>query len=231
MLKASEAEQIAWINAYLARGMPVKDPDAGILTMLVLNKSTVALPLIERKIEQILRSPSGEDPFTEASVDPNKFITLAADAIAYAGDEEALRQIRNLIRADESRFLPLVGKTLQEAEARRNPFFLAYAGLGMGDSALDRGISDWTDAELGDRFPALFGGGRILRWDNVPASRLQEVWHWWAEAMVARYGGVPTEDEWRSDPIASRLKPSLAASLHDEIIRRTSELVEKPQKH
>src|SRR4051812_16348491 len=69
MLRASEAEQAEWISSDLARGMPVVDPDSGILTMLVLNKSAVTLPLIEKKIEEVLRSTSGAECFSDKSVD------------------------------------------------------------------------------------------------------------------------------------------------------------------
>ena len=59
MLKASETEQAALVVSYLNRGMPVVDPDGDVFIMLVLNKSSITLPLVERKIEEVLQSQIG----------------------------------------------------------------------------------------------------------------------------------------------------------------------------
>src|SRR5438128_4454350 len=69
ILKWSEADQTAWINSYLDQGMPPSD----VLTMLVLNKSSLTLPLIEKKIESVLQSVSPLDCFTDKKLDPNRF--------------------------------------------------------------------------------------------------------------------------------------------------------------
>jgi hypothetical protein len=47
LLRASEAEQIEAFKAALDRGLP---PDDGIV-LLTINRSTVVLPLLEKKIE------------------------------------------------------------------------------------------------------------------------------------------------------------------------------------
>jgi len=52
---------------------------------LILNKSSVTLPLTEQKIEEALRSPSPLDCFRDQSVDPQKFVDRAAMAITAAG--------------------------------------------------------------------------------------------------------------------------------------------------
>ncbi len=43
--------------------------------------------------------------------------------------------------------------------------------------------------------------------------------HRWANAIVDRYGAAPTEAEWAHDPIVTRLKPHLAASLRTDVYR------------
>jgi hypothetical protein len=53
LLDADTAEQAAWINSHLRDGMPPSDEFA----VLVRAKSGVALPLIEQKIEEVLRPP------------------------------------------------------------------------------------------------------------------------------------------------------------------------------
>ena len=52
ILKWSQADQVAWIKSYLADGMPGGDE----LAMLVLNKSSTVLPLLEQEIEAILHA-------------------------------------------------------------------------------------------------------------------------------------------------------------------------------
>lgn len=47
IVKWSEAEQTAWLNSYLSDGMPQPFGDA--LARLVLNKSSITLPLLEKK--------------------------------------------------------------------------------------------------------------------------------------------------------------------------------------
>jgi hypothetical protein len=88
ILKWTETEQIAWLNTYLGDGMPPSDA----LAMLVLNKSSIALPVLEKKIEEILGSKSPQELFTNPSADPQRVADLAAAAIAYPGDEQALRE-------------------------------------------------------------------------------------------------------------------------------------------
>ena len=200
---------------------------------LVRRRQAVSLPLIEKKIEQVIASASPSDCFTDKSVDPQKFVALAAIVIAYEGDELALREVSKLVRLDEQRFGPLVGRTLQEAEHHRpgNPFLLAYRGFELGDPSVDRGIANWAEAQLGDKMPGLLGGGKVLRWDPIPEARVRQIRDWWAEAMIGRYGGLPTEDEWRRDPIVSRLRPSQADLLHNDMIRRMLETIERLQKH
>jgi hypothetical protein len=48
--------------------------------------------------------------------------------------------------------------------------------------------------------------------------------------MVARFGGVPSEAQWNSDPIVSRLKLTRPEAWHDDIIRLAAETVEKRAK-
>lgn len=226
MLKASEAEQATWVRAYLGRGMPVKDPDSGTMTMLVLNRSAVTLPLIETKIEQVLRSPSPADCFTAESVDPGKFVALAAYMIAYAGDQQALREASKLLKLDRKRFGSLVQRTLDEALTRRNAFTVAYRGFELGDATLDQKIAEWAQAELADKRPPLRNYGPRDP-EPKPDFEIQQACRLWAEAMVEKYGGVPTERDWSDDPIVRRLEPAQGATLHDPVIRAASVALEK----
>lgn len=231
MLKATEAEQIAWINKDLDRGMPTVDPDAGVFVMLVLNRSQVVLPLIEQKIEEVLRSPSPPACFTDKSVDPQKFVHTAALAIIGAGDAQALKEASKLIKIDEEQFGWMVEQVLIQARSYRNPFVVAYRGLEIGDPAIDSRIAAWAEVELADKRPPLRNYGPRDP-EPVPESEIQRVRRWWAGAMVERYRGVPVQEQWAHDPIVSRLKKSESerSSLYKEMLRYTTEATERPVK-
>jgi len=224
MRNASAAEQASWINAHLSAGMPPSE----IFGDLILNKSEVTLPLIEQKIEQVLRSPSSPDNFIDKSVDPQKFVDLAGLAIIEAGDGHSLREVSKLIKIDEKRFGHLVDRTLIEARSYRNPFIVAYQGLEIGDPAVESRIVSWAKLQLD-----LLDNKPLQRTPGPPEQEAVREYEdqknrtWWAEAMVNKYGGVPSEAQWRSDPIVSRLKPAHADSVHDSMIRMASEVVEK----
>ena len=214
ILRWSEARQVSWIQSDLDQGMPA-DPGGDPLAMLILNRSSVTLPLMEKKIEQVLASTSPKDCFTVRSVDPDKFVAGAAAMIAYSGDEQALRKVSKLIRIDERRFGDLVDHTLVEAETRRNPYPLAYRGLELGDPAIEKRILAWAEARLADK----------------TAFRIGQVRQWWAEAMVDKYGGVPTEGQWETDPIVSRVRPAQEPSFHNQMIGLAVEAAEKRARH
>jgi len=230
ILKWSEADQVSWINTTLAMGIP---PElGGALGSLAANKGSLTLPLIEQKIEEVLRSQSPLDLFIDKTIDTQKFIALAVSAITYEGDELALREVSKLLHLDAKRFDDAVEVTM--IESRTNPFLLAYQGFAIGDPALDTRIAAWAEWELAANNkpplpPALLAKrrGKVVLIDPPPepdgggATRQS-----WAEAMVAKYGGVPSEAQWQSDPIASRLSAPMARSLHDDMIGRASDIVQ-----
>jgi hypothetical protein len=70
LLRASEAGQIAAVNSALDQGMPPAQGD--FIGLLITNKSSLALPLLEAKIEQVLRSANPQECFTVKGVDPHR---------------------------------------------------------------------------------------------------------------------------------------------------------------
>jgi hypothetical protein len=78
-------------------------------------RATVLVPLIERKIGEVLRSTDPLERFTDKTVDPQRFVSIAALSIAWSGDEQALKEIGKLIAIDEKRFGTLVRNTLLAA--------------------------------------------------------------------------------------------------------------------
>jgi hypothetical protein len=171
---------------------------------------------MEQKIEQVLRSTSPSECFTEGSVNPVVFVSLAAETIAYAGNAEAVRQIGKLIKLDEKRFGDLVDRALMEAEDARggNPYVLAYQGLELGDPLVQKRVYAWFQARLVDK-------------DEY---RLRDLRKFWAEALVDRYGGAPTGSQWAADPFVSRVNPSDEPALHKAMLGLTIDVVQRRQK-
>jgi hypothetical protein len=203
----SEAEQVAFTKSNLDAGNLVG------LDLLVNNRSSLILPLIEKKVEEVLASKNPRECFTDTTVDPNYFFSLAYSLIAGAGDEEALKQVRKLLVLDPKRVDGWVSHTFAAAwhQPGPRPFALAYWAFGLGDPALDSRVAAWAEetlAEAGSDAP------------QAPRRR-------WAEALVERYGGVPTTAEWSSDPIVSRMKPTIAESLRENVLRFALDAWEK----
>jgi hypothetical protein len=224
LLKANEAEQTAWIEWHLRAGMPPDDT----FGMLILNKSEVALPLIEQKIEEVLRSPSPLEYFTDKSVDPQKFIHSAAGAITEAGNVQSLKEAAKLIKIDEKQFGWMVDRTLIEAWSYRNPFAVAYGGLGIGDPAVDSRVAAWVQVYLSDEIPVGTARGVVVQpMEEFDKKRFRG---WWADAMVEKYGAVPTESQWAVDPVVSILGIMRSKILHDDVMRAASEALQKRTK-
>src|ERR1017187_2952748 len=99
ILDLSNSEQIAFIRSTMELGFPANRADQ--MTMLIINRSALTLPLIEAKLEKALKS----------TPPPKSFVETASEMIAYAGDEQALRVISKLVALDENRFGRLVGAT------------------------------------------------------------------------------------------------------------------------
>ncbi len=63
LLEATEADQITFVKSALDQGMP---PDmGGRMGLLLLNRSSLALPLLEAKVEQVLKSDNPPACFTD----------------------------------------------------------------------------------------------------------------------------------------------------------------------
>ena len=196
ILDLSDGEQIAFIRSTMELGFPINRADQ--MTMLIINRSAVTLPLIEAKLEEALKS-------TQA---PKGFVETASEMIAYAGDELALREISKLLAVDENRFGPLVGRTFDNAGNWRNPFTVAYRGLELGNEAVSRHTVAWVASALA-------------------SDRMRRTW---AEAMLDRYGKVPGDPEWATDPIASRLKDRASPELRQSVGRFAAEVQRKRER-
>ena len=210
-LALGATEQIELAKSLLNNCM--REEKLDVMNVLVRNRSSLVLPMIEDKIEEILKSDNPLDSFQDKSVDPVACVQLYAQLIAEAADEQALREARKLINLDSYRFHLIVPTVMEYAKANGNPVPLVYRGSGMGDSVITDLLIKWVAQEFGS------SSSEDPRRTTV-AFRL-------AEAMVDRYGSAPTPKQWADDPIVARLNPALVGSLHEEIIRLAHEVVER----
>lgn len=82
---------------------------------------------------------------------------------------------------------------------------VAYQGLDYSGTDLDPLITAWISKAL-----------------SAPSSPYVEQ-RQLAEAMLDRYGGVPSESQWNTDPIISRLAPDRTRAIHDHVLDLTAE--------
>jgi hypothetical protein len=196
VLRLSEVEQRQFVNSILDRGFPENEGDR--FSLLLVNRSALVVPILESRLEQELeRSPRSE-----------RFVELASAMIAYAGDEESLRAISKLIVIDEKSFGGLIARTFDNALNWRNPFTVAYRAFEIGDDAINRHTSAWSESALAsDRMKRL-----------------------WAEAMLDRYGRVPDPADWAQDPLASRLTNRSLEQLRASVLRYAVETRDKRER-
>ena len=136
ILDLTQNEQIQFINTSLEQSWPEDRTDA--MTMLVINRSSLIVPILESRIEELLKlHPTAQ-----------RLIDIASEMIAYAGDEESLKAIAKLMAIDGERFAPLVGNALTHSMNCRNPFTVAYRGLEIGDEAIARSTIAWAESAL-----------------------------------------------------------------------------------
>lgn len=157
ILDAPEKDQVQFVSEAVEAGFP--DDRADQLTMLVLNRSALVLPMLEQRIETELLSQS-----------PSKsFIETASEMIGYAGDVQSLLAVRKLMQIDETRFGRLVARTLDNALTFRNPFAVAYVGIEIGDGTISGKIGAWADTALRSRrMQRLLAEAMVERYGRVP---------------------------------------------------------------
>src|SRR6266498_614452 len=182
MNRLSDAEQIALAKSIVDRGLPYGAP-ADTLYSLAMGRSSVILPILEAKIEEVLKAPDPAACFTDESVKPDAVILHLQATIWQTGSLQALREASKLLKIDEKRFDKMVARTMYAAYSR-NPFKVAYQGFEIGDPAIDKRLVDWAEEILSGELPNL---GNPL-FDKVEGSPRRQ----WAEALVDQYGAAPS---------------------------------------
>jgi hypothetical protein len=134
---------------------------------------------------------------------------LHADALAYMANALAVDALCDLCAGNADLFCPYLERSLDYAEGRSNPFTLAYHTVAKPEAVVQGATIHWADSMIG--FPHF-------------RQRL-------AEAMLDRYGKVPGDSEWATDPIASRLKDRASTELRQSVVRLAVEAQNKRTGH
>jgi hypothetical protein len=122
---------------------------------------------------------------------------IHADALAYVANALAVDALCDLCARNADLFCPYLERSLDYAEGRLNPFTLAFRAIAKPEAVVQGATIHWADSMIG--FPHF-------------RQRL-------AEAMLERYGKVPGDSEWATDPIASRLKDRASPELRQSVVR------------
>jgi hypothetical protein len=219
MNRLTDAEQLALAKSIVDRGVPHGRP-ADRLYSLAQGRSALIVPMLEAKIEEILRAPDPRACFTDKSTEPDVMVTYLQAAIWQNGSLQSLVQASKLMKIDEKRFGGMVALTMIAAYSHRNAFELVYQGFKIGDPAIDKRLVEWAEGMFEKDLPNL--GDPIFDDELGNPRRL------WAEALVDRYGAAPSQMQWLQDPIASRLKPEL--SILEYHVRRLAAAVAEERK-
>ena len=169
------------------------------LAVLAINRSQVVVSELFERIETARQDPKVSE----------KFVHTMADLLAYSADETALDALMRLAVSDHARFGVFLGRALDYARGRRNPYSLAYYAVGKSSSEVDSEIMRWveTNAQLGTDY-------RV-----------------WAKAIFERNGEAPTETTLLNDPIISRLSDGIPLALQKELLElRKQETPGRPKK-
>jgi hypothetical protein len=132
---------------------------------------------------------------------------IHVDALAYVANALAVDALCDLCAETADLFCPYLERSLDYAEGRLNPFTLAYRAIAKPEAAVQRATIHWADSMVG-----------------FPHFRQR-----FAEAMLDKYGKVPDESVWATDPIASRLKDRASPALRQSVLRFAAEAQKQRQ--
>lgn len=189
ILDLSDEDLMSFVHECIRKDFPPTEGDKFV--HVLINRSHLVIPALEEAV----RTGLSLDP------QPERRIALAAELIAYAGDEAALRSISRLIQIDKERFRPLVARTLNHAKNWHNPFDLAYRANDLGDPEIWGETTRWIEDELSR------SSGRRR----------------WAESFSRRYEAQDLPSQWEKDPIVRALRRADSEDLRNEILRLATE--------
>lgn len=189
MLKAPEAEQVAFVKSFIAddlRKVPIVDGDErrDAMVTLMLNRGDTFIPLFEQAVQSEVKSDVALS---------NGIVYRAVGAISNARSELALETIERLFRDDKVRFDRYISLALPSCmsgnkDDRRKAFLIWYKALDSPNPNLRAAATFVVQRYLGYR----------IAWEDV----LEPL----TEAMASRYGHLPEESDFRSDPLIAAIE-------------------------
>lgn len=212
LLSKTEAEQKAFINSAFDQGLPLASVNT--VTSLIRERSATLAPVLGARVEAAMKSASPIDCFADKTVDPQAAIMAAATAIAYAANDNALKELSKILAIDDRRFGWLVGYALSDGGSR-NFFPVAYGGYEIGSAPLDSRMTAWIEKQL----------------QSDAEAAQPQLAAWWADALVDKLGRAPNESDWAADPIVKRLKPDTTRPLRDEVLRLAGTEAQRRTEH
>lgn len=193
ILKWPEAEQVAFVESFLAdrikkpfivdrkTGEIEHDERNGALSTLMMNNGDPFIPLFEARIRSEMNSHTPES---------DEIIFTAAACIITAGTERALESIERVFRDDKVRLKRFAPIALSSGFSQDGPRTVLkwYKGLESSNQDLREAAIAMVQDYYGKEY--------------VGANFLEAL----AEAMSVRYGHVPVEADFKSDPIISAIE-------------------------
>ena len=212
LLKLSEAEQKAYVNSAFDHGLP--QATVNTVTTLIRERSATLAPVLGDRVVEALKSPKPIDCFVDKTVDPQASIMAAASAIAYAADENALKELAKILAVDDRRFGWLIGYALSDGGSR-NFFPVAYKGLEIRSAPLEAKMIAWIDKQIQDD----------------PDAADSQLKTWWADALVERLGHAASATDWANDPLVKKIKPELAQLERDPVLQLSAQEAQRRTEH
>jgi hypothetical protein len=216
--RMSDPEKVTAARSLLDRGVPDASEVDDLAILARSGGGTLILPILEAKIEEILKAANPKDCFTDKSVDPERVVNQLWFTISWVGTQQSLREAAKLLKIDEKRFDRVVYLTMTSAHSSGRGFTVAYQGFDLGDPAVDKRIWAWAEPLLMEELPRV---GSALHEGDRGTRRA------WADAIAERYGAAPSAEQWTNDPLVSRLKPEVAGKLYNDVHRFAAEAATK----
>jgi hypothetical protein len=133
---------------------------------------------------------------------------IHADALAYVANALAVDALSDLCIENPSLFCPYLQRTFDYAEGRMNPFTLAYLVIARPETVVQETAIRWANSMIGfAHFQQRLG-----------------------EAILDKYGKVPSDSEWATDPLSSRLKSEVSSELRQRVLHYAAEAERKRER-
>ena len=170
-----------WVVEALSEGLP--DYKIDELDFLALNHQPVVIPLLENRLMQEVGHSAASQGYARK----------LSDALSYTASRAAISRFACLVEAGEQHFGYYIGRTLDYAVGRGNPYQLVYDAVDLGSRAVTDRVIKWVEQSI----------------SSSGQSRQAQL----LAAAANRQGRPISKEFFDSDPVLSRLHPDILDSL------------------